>query len=180
MRKLSLTVTIAFLLVPAAAFAALTITVGTRVLGNLYITGSLSKGSGTFVIDHPLRPRTHVLYHSFVESPDVKNVYDGIVTFDERGEAVIDLPDYFMALNGTFRYQFFPLYQPMPGLYVKDEVKDNRFSIAGGIPGGEVSWQLTGVRHDPYILANPIVNEVWKGPEQPVNLGKCLFEPLCE
>jgi hypothetical protein len=147
--------------------------------GNLSITGALSKGSGTFVIDHPLKPYTHLLYHSFVESPDVKNLYDGVATLDRNGEVVIHLPAYFDALNTEPRYQFFPHYQPMPNLHVKEEVRNNRFVIAGGAPGGEISWQVTATRHDPYILANPIVNEVPKGPGEPVDRGECLYEVLC-
>ena len=120
-----------------------------------------------------------LLYHSFVESPDVKNFYDGIARLDKDGEVAIELPSYFDALNKDPRYQFFPHYQPMPNLYIKEEEHDNHFVIGGGAPGGEISWQVTATRHDPYILAHPIIVEVLKGPGQPVDRGKCLFEPLC-
>ena len=148
--------------------------------GNLAITGALSKGSGSFVIDHPLDPKNKLLFHSFVESPDVKNLYDGVAQLDENGEVRITLPDYFMALNKDFRYQYFPHLEPMPNLYVKEGVRNNAFTIAGGAPLGTISWQVTGVRHDPYILANPLIPEVEKGVDQPVVKGECLFEPLCE
>lgn len=150
-----------------------------KFAGNLAISGSLSKSSGTFNIDHPLAPLAKLLFHSFVESPEAKNVYDGVVTLDDRGEARVQLPRYFEALNKDFRYQFFPHFDAMPDLYVKEEVKDNAFVIAGGKPGGEISWQITGVRHDPYIVENPIVNEVLKDETTEVPRGKCLFEPLC-
>lgn len=126
---------------------------------NFAIVGSVSKGSGTFVIDHPLDPANKLLYHSFVESPDVKNIYDGIVILDGKGEAVVDLPHYYGALNTDSRYQLRALYQSMPLLYVKEEVKENRFKISGGAPNGRVSWQVTGIRHDPYIKANPVIVE---------------------
>jgi len=45
------------------------------------------QGGGSFKIDHPLDPANKFLYHSFVESPDMKNVYDGVVTLDAKGEA---------------------------------------------------------------------------------------------
>lgn len=167
------------LVLPAAAFA-VNFTVGTRILGNLNITGALSKGSGTFAIDHPLRPYTDLLFHSFVESPDAKNLYDGTSTLDEKGEATIVLPDYFEALNGEYRYQFFPHFEPMPNLYIKEEMANNQFVIAGGVAGGEISWQVTGIRRDPYILANPIIPEVPKSDATEVNRGECLYEPLCE
>jgi hypothetical protein len=64
-------------------------------------------------------------------------------------------------------------------LYSKEEEHDNRFVIGGGAPHGEISWQVTATRHGPYIHAHPIINEVWKGPGQPVRIGECLFEPLC-
>ncbi len=144
--------------------------------GNFAVTGAISKGSGTFVIDHPLDPKNKLLYHSFVESPDVKNFYDGIATLDKKGEAVIRLPAYFDALNKDIRYQLKPIGAPMPDLYVKEEEHDNRFAIGGGVPGGKVSWQITGIRHDPYILANPIVPEVEKGPGEAVDKGEYLFD----
>src|SRR5262249_48563045 len=73
--------------------------------GDVQIGGNLSKGGGSFKIDHPLDPENKYLYHSFVESPDMKNIYDGTVTTDESGEATITLPGYFEALNRDFRYQ---------------------------------------------------------------------------
>ena len=162
------------------AQAAITITASSTALSNFDVRGALSKGSGTFVIDHPQRPATKLLYHSFVESPDVKNLYDGIATLDSKGEAVIELPDYFEALNYNFRYQFFALGEPMPNLYIKEEEKNNQFTIAGGVPGGRVSWQITGIREDPYIEAYPPRIEVVKGPKEIVDKGECIFEPLCK
>jgi|GEM_PF-1747221 len=156
------------------------IAVGAKFLSNLDIRGTLSKGSGTFVIDHPQYPATKLLYHSFVESPDVKNLYDGIAKFDKNGEATIKLPDYFEALNKDFRYQFFAIDEPMPNLHIKKEVESNQFTIGGGAPGGEVSWQITGSRHDPYILANPIQVEVEKGPDAMKDKGECLYEAACQ
>lgn len=157
--------------------SALTFTGNVQMTRDLNVTGSVSKGSGTFVIDHPLDPENKLLYHSFVESPDVKNIYDGIATLDADGEAEIELPDYFMALNKDFRYEFSPIYQPMPNLHIKEGIKNNRFVIAGGVPGGTISWQVTGIRHDPYILANPIKVEVEKGPDALVDRGELLFDP---
>lgn len=147
--------------------------------GNLAITSVLSKGSGTFAIDHPLDPANKILYHSFVESPDVKNLYDGIAKLDKNGEAKILLPAYFDALNNKIRYQFFPIGKSMPGLYIKNKEKNSGFTIGGGAAGGEVSWQVTGVRQDPYILAHPVIVEMNKGPGALAKKGECLFAPLC-
>ena len=153
----------------------LTFTKNATITGNLTVTGGLSKGSGTFLIDDPIDPKNKMLYHSFVESPDVKNIYDGTITLDKNGEAVVKLPAYFQALNKDFRYQAKGLDKPAPNLYIKKEVADNQFTIAGGPAGAEVSWQVTGIRHDPYILANPIVPEVEKGDKGIVARGQYLF-----
>ncbi len=155
---------------PAVALAVV-FTGNVTIEGDAAITGTVSKGSGSFVIDHPLDPKNKLLYHSFVESPDVKNIYDGIVMLDHRGEATIILPHYFDALNGDVRYQLQPIGAPMPNLYVKIEEANNRFTVAGGEPSSRVSWQVTGIRHDPYILANPIIVEVEKGPNAPYAQG---------
>jgi hypothetical protein len=162
------------------ALATVTFSGNVKVQGNLSITGALSKGSGTFVIDHPLDPENKLLYHSFVESPDVKNMYDGVVVLDDTGSARIHLPEYFEALNKDFRYQYAPIAESMPQLFVSQKIKDNSFVISGGVPGGKVSWQVTGIRHDPYIIANPIIVEVPKSPTALKNKGECLYEPLCE
>jgi hypothetical protein len=100
--------------------------------------------------------------HSFVESPDMKNVYDGVVQLDQDGEAWVQLPDYFQALNRDFCYQLTPIGGPGPGLYIASEIEDNRFQIAGGESGLKVSWQVTGIRQDPYALAHPIPVESMK------------------
>ncbi|MEI6863796.1 MAG: hypothetical protein WCK46_00275 [Candidatus Adlerbacteria bacterium] len=163
---------------------AVTLTTAVSITGSASVIGALSKGSGTFVIDDPLDPANKLLFHSFVESPDVKNIYDGIATLDSAGEAVVDLPDYFLALNQDFRYLATPIAISMPNLYLKKEVAKRwfglfgavQFKISGGVPGARVSWQVTGIRHDPYILANPIIPEVEKTDTTIVKKGEYLFE----
>ncbi|TXH25071.1 MAG: hypothetical protein E6Q96_09550 [Cyclobacteriaceae bacterium] len=123
--------------------------------GRVNVTGALSKGSGTFKIDHPLDPTNKYLYHSFVESPDMKNIYDGVVVLDENGQAEITLPDWFGALNKDYRYQLTCI-GGFAQVYISQEVRNNRFSIAGGTPGLKVSWQLTGIRKDPYAEKNRV------------------------
>ncbi|MCP4568728.1 MAG: hypothetical protein GY841_14210 [FCB group bacterium] len=129
--------------------------------GNVNVTGILSKASGMFKIDHPLDPEHKYLQHSFVESPDMMNVYNGNVTLDANGEATIELPDYFDALNKDFRYQLTCIGGFAP-IYVAEEIADNQFMIAGGESGMKVSWQVTGVRKDAFAEANRIQVEVDK------------------
>lgn len=129
--------------------------------GNVTVTGTLSKAGGAFQIDHPLDPENKYLYHSFVESPDMMNVYNGNVTLDAVGEATIELPDYFETLNRDFRYQLTCIGGFAP-VYIADKISGNRFRIAGGEPGMEVSWMVTGVRQDKWAEANRIQVEVDK------------------
>jgi hypothetical protein len=133
-----------------------------RFNGDVEITGNLSKGGGSFKIDHPLDPENKYLYHSFVESPDMKNIYDGNVALDKNGEAVVRLPAWFQALNRDFRYSLTAIGVPGPNLFIAEEVDDNRFKIAGGTPGMKVSWQVTGIRQDPYANKNRIKIEEQK------------------
>lgn len=124
--------------------------------GNVRVTGNLSKGGGSFKIDHPLDPENKYLYHSFVESPDMKNIYDGVVKLDANGEASVELPTWFGALNRDFRYLLTPIGAPAPGLYIAQKISNNLFKISGGQPGMEVSWQVTGTRQDAYANAHRI------------------------
>jgi hypothetical protein len=81
-----------------------TSTTGSKTLevkGNASITGSLSKGSGSFKIDHPLKPETHYLVHSFIEGPQADNIYRGSVTLID-GQAVVNLDEAARMSAGTF------------------------------------------------------------------------------
>jgi hypothetical protein len=133
--------------------------------GNVHVTGSLSKGGGSFKIDHPLDPKNKYLYHSFVESPDMMNVYNGNVTTDARGEAVIMLPNWFEALNKDFRYQLTSMGQFAQAIVFK-EIENNRFTVKTDRPNVKVSWQVTGIRHDPYANEHRIPVEENKAPEE--------------
>jgi hypothetical protein len=116
--------------------------------GRAHVNGALTHSSSGFKIDHPLRPATHFLSHSVVESNERKTVYDGIATLDAQGRAVVELPEWFEALNTDLRYQLTALGSPSPDLHVAMEVRRNRFEIAGGGAGRRVSWMVTGVRRD--------------------------------
>jgi hypothetical protein len=124
--------------------------------GDVAVEGNLSKSGGSFKIDHPLDPANKYLYHSFVESPDMKNIYDGVANLDGNGEAVVEMPDWFGTLNKDFRYQLTSIGAPGPNLYIAEEISGNHFKIAGGKPGARVSWQVTGVRQDAWANAHRI------------------------
>ncbi|WEK70611.1 MAG: hypothetical protein P0Y62_03440 [Candidatus Chryseobacterium colombiense] len=145
--------------------------------GNVQITGSISKGSGTFKIDHPVDPENKYLYHSFVESPDMMNIYNGNITTDDNGYATVKLPGYFDALNKDFRYQL-TVIGTFASAIVSQEIKDNAFMIRTDKPSVKVSWQVTGIRKDNYANAHRVIPEVDKEPEMrgkylhPVEMGK--------
>lgn len=130
--------------------------------GDVNVYGTLSKTSGSFRIDHPLDPENKYLQHSFVESPDMMNLYNGNVTLDRNGRAWITLPDWFEVLNRSFRYQLTAIGRPAPNLYIAREIQDLRFEIAGGHPHQKVSWMVTGIRQDPYAIDHPIETEIDK------------------
>jgi hypothetical protein len=130
--------------------------------GSVDVAGALSKSSGTFKIDHPQDPANKYLYHSFVESPDMMNIYNGDVTLDANGLATVTLPSYFESLNQDFRYQLTAIGGPGPNLHIATKVQNNTFKIGGGQPGMEVSWQVTGVRHDSWANAHRVQVEVEK------------------
>ena len=129
--------------------------------GDVSISGNLSKGGGSFKIDHPLDPENKYLYHSFVESPDMKNIYDGTITTDGNGEATVTLPDWFEALNQDFRYQL-TVIGTFAQAIVAQKIKGNRFVVKTNAPNVEVSWQVTGIRHDAYANKNRIPVEELK------------------
>lgn len=134
--------------------------------GKVHVTGMLEKAGGGFKIDHPLDPSHKYLSHSFVESPDMLNIYNGNTALNEQGESWVQLPPWFETLNGEFRYQLTPVGAAAPNLHVAQEIQSGRFKIAGGPPKGKVSWQVTGVRNDAYAQAHRIQVEENKRPEE--------------
>jgi hypothetical protein len=115
----------------------------------------------------------------------MKNVYDGVVVLDNKGKAEIELPDWFGILNKDFRYQLTAIGAPGPNLYIAKKISDtttsnknnnSRFKIAGGTSGMEVSWQVTGIRKDPWANANRIqVEENKPGKERGYYLHPELY-----
>lgn len=146
-------------------------TFGTATVNtNLYVNGAIYKGVDYFRIDHPLDPHHKYLLHAVMESSDMKNIYDGVVVLDGHGEAVVELPQWFEALNKDFRYQLTCIGGSAP-VYIAQEIQDNHFRIAGGKPGLRVSWQVTGVRHDRFAVEHPMQVEERKQDQRQVSLG---------
>ena len=123
--------------------------------GNMEVNGDFTVfGTKAFTIDHPLDPENKKLRHFCVESPEVLNIYRGNVILNKNGEAIVNLPDYFSAINKRFSYYLTPIGKPA-SLYVKEEVKENSFIIAGGKANMKVSWVLYAERNDAYMQQHP-------------------------
>jgi hypothetical protein len=132
----------------------------TGIVGHLVVNGDLDvSGDKNFRIDHPLDPANKYLYHASIESYEVLNLYNGNTVLDGHGEAWVELPVWMEVLNREFRYQLTAIGAPGPNLFVAEEIHNNRFKISGGSPRMKVSWQITGIRNDPYRQAHPFVVE---------------------
>jgi hypothetical protein len=129
--------------------------------GDVDVDGNLSKAGGSFKIDDPIDPANKYLYHSFVESPDMMNIYNGNVTTDAQGGAVVQLPEWFETLNRDFRYQLTVIGQFAQAI-VASKVTNHQFAIKTDKPNVEVSWQVTGIRQDPWANAHRIPVEMPK------------------
>ena len=135
-------------------------------LGEVYVAGTLGKAAGSFVIDHPLDPENKLLRHNFVESPENLLIYRGKAKLNSRGEALVIMPDYFMALTmeNEATVQLTPIGKPQSERKYEFsyEWSDsfNQFTIFGE-PGRMVSWMVLADRDDPVIheFARPVEEE---------------------
>ena len=145
------------------------------VVGNVTISGSLSKGSGSFKIDHPLPEMsdTHHLVHSFIEGPKADLIYRGSVSLVD-GAATVDLDAAATMTSGTWE-----LLCRDPQVWVQNE--DGWTQVRGSISGSTlsieaqdsdctdtVSWLVVAERKDPNI-----VSADWTDAE-----GRVIVEPL--
>ncbi|HYP19593.1 MAG TPA: S-layer homology domain-containing protein [Chloroflexia bacterium] len=111
--------------------------------------GTGTASLGTYTIDHPQDPANKYLNMSAVAGPEAMNVYNGNVTTDANGDATVTLPAYVESLNKDFRYQL-TVIGTFAQAIVSTEIQKNSFTIKTDKPNVKVSWQVTGVRKDPY------------------------------
>jgi hypothetical protein len=152
--------------------AALTIN---RATGAVVITGALSKGSGSFRIDHPLAEKeaTHQLVHSFIEGPQVDLIYRGKVAL-VNGTAQINIDEKFGMTAGTF----VALCRDTQCFTTNEQGWHHvRGSVTGAVLTIEcedadctdtVSWMVIGERHDKHIMDTDWTDEN----------GKVILEPV--
>jgi hypothetical protein len=140
------------------------------------IAGSLSKQSGSFKIDHPLKPDTHHLVHSFVESPQADNTYTGQVQLKD-GYAVINLDEWFGLTEGTFvalnrDFRVFTTNETDWDA-VRGRLVDNKLTIEcqNGKSNATVSWLVVGERQDDAIYESSLTDDFGKIVVEPEKVG---------
>jgi len=127
--------------------------------GNLAVTGALSKGSGSFRIEHPLpsKSATHQLVHSFIEGPKCDLIYRGKVNL-VNGKATVNIDTDSTMTEGTFEVlcanvQCFTSNESGWGA-IRGKVTGNILTIEAqdAASTDNVSWMVIGERKDKHIL----------------------------
>ena len=145
------------------------------VSGNASITGSISKGSGSFKIDHPLDSKkdTHNLVHSFLEGPQADLIYRGTVDLVE-GAATVNIDTASGMTAGTFvllcrEVQSFTTNES-GWTAVKSSVSGNVLTIEAqsNTCTDSISWMVVGERQDQHMYEAGWTDEN----------GKVIVEPL--
>ena len=126
--------------------------------GDLDVYGMLSKGSGSFKIDHPLpsMSNTHTLCHSFIEGPKADLIYRGKVNL-VNGSASINLDTVSNMTSGTFEalnrdVQCFTTNES-DWAAVKGSVSGHTLTIScqNASSTANVSWLVIGERKDKHM-----------------------------
>ena len=145
--------------------------------GNVAISGSLSKGSGSFKINHPLPAKTdtHHLVHSFIEGPQADLIYRGRVTLVD-GKATVNIDESATMTEGTFDVlcrdvQCFTTNES-DWTPVRGSVTGNILTIESqdATAKSEISWMVIGERKDKHMMYTDWTDEN----------GKVIVEPLKE
>jgi hypothetical protein len=141
------------------------------------VIGSLSKGSGSFKIDHPLTAKkdTHHLVHSFIEGPQADLIYRGKVSLVD-GAAIINIDTASSMTEGTFvalcrdvqcfttnESDWTPVRGSVTGNILTIEAQDNTSTAS-------ISWMVIGERQDKHMYETDWTDET----------GKVIVEPLKE
>jgi hypothetical protein len=145
--------------------------------GSVTIVGALSKGSGSFKIDHPLPEKkdTHYLVHSFTESPQADLIYRGKVSL-VNGVATVNIDTVAGMTEGTFvllnrEVQCFTSNET-GWIAVKGSVSGNILTINAqdNNCNDTISWLVIGERQDKHMYDTNWTDEN----------GKVIVEPLKE
>ncbi|MBN1339102.1 MAG: hypothetical protein JXA03_07255 [Bacteroidales bacterium] len=138
--------------------------------GNVHITGSLSKGGGSFLIDHPSDPENKLLRHNFVESPENLLIYRGKVQLDHTGTGHVVLPDYFADLTDEENASIHTTPVGRPFISGCEWEKGYVSFMVYGEPNRSVFWEVLADRDD------PVIHEIGR----PVEEMKGTGNPYCD
>ena len=144
--------------------------------GSATFAGAVSKGSGSFRIDHPLKAETHQLVHSFVEGPQADNIYRGKVDL-AAGTAAVNIDAVAGMTEGTFvalnrEIQCFTTNET-GWTAIKGSVTGNVLTITAqeNTCTDTISWLVIGERQDQHMYDTNWTDENGKvivEPEKPV------------
>ncbi len=143
--------------------------------GSATFAGALSKGSGSFKIDHPLptKTETHHLVHSFIEGPQADLIYSGMVTL-VAGRAEINLDTAARMTEGTFLLLNTNLRRFVSNeggwTAVKSTITGNILTVEAqdNTCTDEVFWTVIGERKDQHMIDTEWTDEN----------GRVITEPL--
>ena len=126
--------------------------------GNLAVTGSLSKGTGTFDIAHPVLEDKR-LRHSFIEGPYADLIYRGTVTLGTNA-TVISMDTEFGMAEGTWEALNCNPWSiaAASGEAVEWSFEGDTLTITGD-EGTVCNWMVIGERHDPLMIATDCTDE---------------------
>jgi len=151
------------------------VSVFTASNGSFAVPGALSKGSGSFRIDHPLPEleETHQLVHSFIEGPQADLIYRGRVSL-VNGKATVNIDEAATMTEGTFvvlcrdvqcfttnESDWTPVRGSVSGNIITIESQDDKAT-------SNISWMVIGERQDKHMMETNWTDES----------GKVIVEPL--
>ena len=141
---------------------------------SIQVYGGVYKTVCNFEIDHPLDPLGKLLRHTSVESPQPVVIYRGKAELDASGEAVVELPAYFVALTreDEATVMVTPIGRPFMTGYEWD-VGFGSFR-AYGDANRSISWVVYADRDDPSLHRHHHLVEEEKGPEVGCPQGRLL------
>jgi hypothetical protein len=122
------------------------------------ISGALSKGSGSFRIDHPLPSlnKTHDLVHSFIEGPQADLIYSGKVSL-VAGTSSVNIDTVSTMTEGTFvllcrNVRCFTTNES-DWTPIKGSVSGNTLTIVAqdNTSTATISWMVIGERQDKHM-----------------------------
>jgi hypothetical protein len=120
--------------------------------GPVDVSGYLTKSGGGFRIDHPADPENKYLNHEFVESDRAKNIYDGELSFDTSGKAIVEMPSWYKHVSSSGRLLVMP-HDAAPSLATK-KISEGKWEVSGGTAGMTADYFVISTRSDKWAKDN--------------------------